>query len=1170
MNYFNDDLAQEVWASKYQFEGETLEQFFDRLTDNFYSKVKLEYPEDKVNKLSKYGQERLRKELKEKFKYLFSSFTIVPGGSVLSGVGTNKPVSLSNCYVIDTDDSIEDIFNTSKTMAQIYKRRGGVGVDVSNLRPAGAPVKNAAQTTSGVVPFMELFSQTTNTIGQEGRRGALMISIDIRHPDSPQFIVSKQDLTKITGANISVKISDDFMKAVENDEDYILRWPVNEPIPKDTSSLQYNILKEYSWADESTNGQIKKGYCKKIKAKELWDSIIQCAWSSAEPGILFWDHILDNDPASVYEKYRAVSTNPCQPGWATVLTPEGIKTFNDIEIGSTIWSKDGWTKVINKINSGIKDVYEYRTTRNVFYGTENHRVLDNGVKIEVKDAKEIDSLQFYNIEAHTLDIRDIMDGLVIGDGSVHKASNDLVFLCIGENDKDYFNSEVNSLIIKHRPGLKKTAYEIISTISSNELPLLPIREIPDRFFYGNKEKVRGFLRGLYSANGSVVDKRITLKTSSSKLRDQVQIMLSSIGINSYFTTNKKKDVTFENGIYECKESYDINISTDRIKFYNLIGFLQEYKNDKLKEIIKTKNSGRKEKNPIKTINKISTEEVFDITVDNKSHTYWTGGCNVSNCGEIPLSPYDSCRLIAVNMYNIVDNPFTDKACINPDRAYEIFYEAQVIGDILVDLELDHIDQIISITSGDEQELWKKVREIGASGRRTGVGLLGEGDMYAALGLPYGDEETTDYVMRMKQRAELNASIDLAILEGPFPDYKLELEYSITEPNNPIIGMNGFYTHILNTYSYLVARMIKYGRRNISFSTIAPTGSISILAGTSSGCEPVYSLYYTRRKKCNSGETPDFIDQNGVGFRNFNVIHPKLNVWWNEYKKSIPEPRKEPLSDWTKEDLDWIIKFSPWYNQEAENIIPEVRIRTQSVLQKYVTHSISSTINLANDVDKEVVDRLYKLAHKENLKGVTVYVDGSRSGILVKDTKEQNTTLERPSELNCQVVHFKNEKKEWVAFIGVIDGMPYEIFTGPKDLDVFPIPSSVTEGVIIKVKQENEHSRYDFRYIDSYGYTNTLGGLSRIFDKEYWNYGRLVSGLLRSRIPVEQVVKIVDGLNFTKAGLNNWKSGVIRSLKSFIKDGTKAEGVKCENCGSTHVVYQEGCLICRDCGSSKCG
>lgn len=859
MNYFNDDLAQDVWASKYQFEGETIDQFFDRITDSFYSKVKTNYPEDKIKLLSRYGQERFKKSIRDRFKDLFSTFTIVPGGSILSGVGTGKPVSLSNCYVIDTDDSIEDIFNTSKTMAQIYKRRGGVGVDVSKLRPAGAPVKNAAQTTSGVVPFMELFSQTTNTIGQEGRRGALMISIDLKHPDSPQFVVSKQDLTKITGANISVKISDDFMRAVENDEDYILRWPCDIPDWEESEMIEYNKLYEQELANAGGLG-IQKIYLKKIKAKELWDSIIQCAWSSAEPGILFWDNILDNDPASVYEKYRAVSTNPC--------------------------------------------------------------------------------------------------------------------------------------------------------------------------------------------------------------------------------------------------------------------------------------------------------------------------------GEIPLSPYDSCRLIAVNMYNIVDNPFTDNSYIDENKAYEIFYEAQIIGDILVDLELDHIDYIISITEGDEQKLWKKVREIGASGRRTGVGLLGLGDMYAALGLPYGEEETTERVMQMKQHAELAASIDLAILEGPFSDYNRDLEYTffgvdekiVLENMNDydILPKNQFFENILSIFPDQVYKMLKFGRRNISFSTIAPTGSISILAGTSSGCEPVYSLYYTRRKKCNSGETPDFIDQNGVGFKNFNVIHPKLNVWWNEYKKSIPEPRKEPLSDWTKEDLDFIIKFSPWYNNEAENIIPEVRIRTQSILQKYVTHSISSTINLANDVDKEIVDKLYKLAHKEDLKGVTVYRDGSRSGILVKETNEQNTTLERPSELNCQVVHFKNERKEWVAFIGIIDGMPYEIFTGPKDLDVFPIPSSVTEGIIIKVRQENEHSRYDFRYVDSYGYTNTLGGLSRIFDKEYWNYGRLVSGLLRSKIPVEQVVKIVDGLNFTKAGLNNWKSGVIRSLKSFIKDGTKADGVKCENCGSSHIVYQEGCLICRDCGSSKCG
>gem|GEM_PF-5143914 len=313
-------------------------------------------------------------------------------------------------------------------------------------------------------------------------------------------------------------------------------------------------------------------------------------------------------------------------------------------------------------------------------------------------------------------------------------------------------------------------------------------------------------------------------------------MLSSIGINSYFTTNKKKDVKFENGTYECKESYDINISTDRVKFYNLIGFLQKYKNDKLKEIIKTKNSGRKEKNPIKSVNKISTEEVFDITVDNKSHTYWTGGCNVSNCGEIPLSPYDSCRLIASNLYSLVDEPFTENASINKDKAYSVFYEAQIIGDILVDLELEHVQRIIDSTQGKERELWENIKEIGQSGRRTGVGILGYGDMCAALNLPYGDGEITEYIMKLKQEAELDATIDLAIINGGFPDYNLSLEFDNFQETDtePTIGKNKWYQFLIDTFPEQFNRMLQYKRRNISFSTIAPTGTISILAGTSSG------------------------------------------------------------------------------------------------------------------------------------------------------------------------------------------------------------------------------------------------------------------------------------------------------------------------------------------------
>ena len=671
--------------------------------------------------------------------------------------------------------------------------------------------------------------------------GALMLSIDINHPDSPDFIISKQNLTKITGANISVKLNKEFKKAVENDKDYILNWPTNQ-----TGLFNYRIDSEYNklYETESINGI--KVYYKKIKAKELWDSIIQCAWNSAEPGILFWDTILDNDPASVYDKYRAVSTNPC--------------------------------------------------------------------------------------------------------------------------------------------------------------------------------------------------------------------------------------------------------------------------------------------------------------------------------GEIPLSPYDSCRLFASNLYSLVDAPFTDFAGIDETKAYSIFYEAQIIGDILVDLELEHVQRIIDSTQGKEKELWENIKEIGKSGRRTGVGILGLGDMYAALNLSYGDEETTEYIMKLKQKAELDATIDLAIINGAFPDYNSSLEYTNMSIHRTL-GNNKWYCSLMDKFPEQQFKMMEFGRRNISFSTIAPTGTISILAGTSSGCEPVFSLYYTRRKKCNPGETPDFIDDNGVGFRNFNVLHPKLQVWYNTTEKKLGND----LSLISKEELDNLIKLSPWFNNTAGDLTPVLRVKTQSILQEYTTHSISSTVNVNNDVDQKFIEDIYKNAWDSNLKGITVYRDGCRSGILVKNEEPKKINLQsRPIELECTVEQFKNERKDWIAIVGLLNGKPYEIFTGPKDIDVFPIPSFVKNGVVIKVPIPGEKARYDFKYVDSYGYTNILGGLSRVFDKEYWNYGRLISGYLRSGIPIEQVVKIVDGLTFTNVGLNNWKSGVIRSLKQFIPDGTKVSGEICENCGGSNIVYEGGCKTCHDCGSSKCG
>lgn len=643
-NYFeNDELAYEVWKSKYQLNNETLDEFFQRIASEFARLDNFKNAENiDISKLSHYGQERLKQNRYKSFYNLFKNFKyIIPGGSVLAGIGSGKPVSLSNCFVLKTGDSIEEIFDTASNMSQIYKRRGGVGVDLSSLRPNGAGVNNAAKTTGGVVPFMELFSQVTNTIGQSGRRGALMISIDINHPDSPDFITCKQDLSKITGANISVRLNDEFKKAVENDEDYILNWPINQ-----TGKFNYYVDCEYNKLFETTSIEGIKVYYKKVKAKELWDSIIQYAWNSAEPGVLYWNTILDNDPASVYDKYKAVSTNPC--------------------------------------------------------------------------------------------------------------------------------------------------------------------------------------------------------------------------------------------------------------------------------------------------------------------------------GEIPLSSYDSCRLIASNLYSLVANPFTSTTIIDKNKAYSVFYEAQIIGDILVDLELEHVQKIIDSTEGKEKELWENIKEIGQSGRRTGVGILGLGDMYAALNLPYGDIETTEYIMKLKQEAELDASIDLAVINGAFPDYNCDLEYTDNE-DDITIGNNKWYKFLQKEFPMEYLKMMEFGRRNISFSTIAPTGTISILAGTSSGCEPVFSLYYTRRKKCNPGETPDFVDDNGVGFKNFNVIHPKLQIWYNTTEKELGSD----LSIINKIELDKLIKQSPWFNNTAGDLTPELRVKTQSILQKYTTHSISSTVNVNNDVTPEFIRDIYNDAWNNELKGITV-------------------------------------------------------------------------------------------------------------------------------------------------------------------------------------------------------
>lgn len=1019
-----------------------------------------------------------------------------------------------------------------------------------------------------------------------GRRGALMLSIDIKHPDAKEFIEKKQDLTKVTGANISVQIDDDFMKCAisENANLYIQKFPIDTTDEELFGNSSFDELWNIYEPNVLYNGKKENTYFKIVNAKDLWNDIIHCAWSTAEPGIIFQSNHHDYSPDGVYPSFRGSCTNPCQPKWATVLTPNGVRLFKDINVGDKIWSENGWTTVVRKINSGIKDVYEYKTTAGTFYGTENHKLLSNGEKIEAKNCEDIDVLAG-NDDYKQSDLPEaVVDGLVIGDGSIHKASNDLIYLCIGENDYDYFNSEVSSFIGKQREGIKKYAYEINTTIQPNELLLTYQRSVPQRYFYGDSNTVSKFLRGLFSANGSVVDNRVTLKTSSSKLRDEVQIMLSSIGIRSYYTTNKPSTVDFSNGSYICKESYDINISSDRDVFFEKVGFIQKYKMTKLKNTLSRIRKNNKTHNII-SVKHISTEEVFDITVDNETHTYWTGGLNVSNCGEIYMHE-DSCRLIHVNLTSFVDNPFTDEACINDERLYEITYEAMHLGDDLVDLEANAIKKILNKIEKDgdinnsEYKLYKRLLSHTLEGRRCGLGFTGLADMIAMMGLKYDSDASLsiiNHVMRLMFIAEMDAQIDMAITRGHFDgqDFKLEQDG------------NTWYKFLEDNFNNIYQKMMKYGRRNISFNTVAPTGTVSLMAKCSSGIEPIFLPFYTRRRKCMSeGDRVDFVDQVGEKYTEFVVVHPTFGKW---VESRFNELSEETLNEWKSEDWTAAYKISPWYESTANDINWEKRVELQGIVQKYITHSISSTVNLPNNVTEKEVSNIYIKSWKNQLKGITCYRDGCRSGVLVSTKTETKTeennnnkvcinnqpVSKRPKEIPCKIFRFSNKGEKWVGVVGLVDDRPYEIFTGI--LEKLNIPNWVEDGFIVRNKEkriidgeEKLMSRYDICYIDKDGYKTCVEGLSRTFNSEYWNYAKLISGLLRHRMPLPYLIKIISSLNLDASNINTWKNGVIRTLRKF-NDYNIEEGHYdvCPECGG-RLLNENGCYRCLDCGYSKCG
>lgn len=851
LRYFDgDELAARVWVNKYAMK-DSFGNIYEKSPEDMHWRI--------ANEIARIEKKYKNPISKEEIFHLLDHFRyIIPAGSPMTGIGNNYQIaSLSNCFVIGLDgdaDSYGAILRIDEEQVQLMKRRGGVGHDLSHVRPKGSPVNNSALTSTGLVPFMERYSNSTREVAQDGRRGALMLSVSIKHPDTEAFVDAKMEEGKVTGANVSVKITDGFMEAAVNDTPFEQQFPIDAEKPS---------------------------FKKEISAKKLWDKIVHNAWKSAEPGVLFWDTIIRESIPDCYADlgFRTVSTNPC--------------------------------------------------------------------------------------------------------------------------------------------------------------------------------------------------------------------------------------------------------------------------------------------------------------------------------GEIPLCPYDSCRLLSINLYAYVKNPFTKDATFDFDLFKKHAVLAQRLMDDIVDLEMEKIDHIMEKIKHDPQSdevklaeyhLWEKIKEKSGKGRRTGVGITAEGDMIAAMGLRYGTEEATKFAVDVHKTLALSAyrsSVTMAQERGAFTIFDAK-----REEKNP------FVLRIKEADSQLYADMQKYGRRNIACLTIAPTGTTSLMTQTTSGIEPVFMPVYTRRRKVNPNDTDvhvDYVDEVGDSFEEYIVYHKKFLEWMkiNGF---------DTTKKYTQAEINDLVKQSPYYKATANDVDWLMKVRMQGAIQKWVDHSISVTVNLPNNVDEALVNKLYVEAWRSGCKGCTIYRDGSRSGVMIsvskKDKKKKNekeketnedhdlnsseekhehtctspqVIEERPEVLDCDVVRFQNNKEKWVAFVGLLDGYPYEIFTGLQDDDEgIVLPKSVTKGKVIKQTNADGTHRYDFQFENKRGYKTTVEGLSEKFNPEYWNYAKLISGVLRYRMPIDHVIHLVGSLQLKDESINTWKNGVERALKKYVTDGTTASGQTCPVCGQETLVYQEGCLICTNCGASRCG
>lgn len=1085
LEYFKgDELAASTWRNKYAADGEQTPDDTHRRLAKEFARVESNYNwKSNINRafsnLSNYGY--VRPQLDEEAIYqLFKDFKyIIPGGSVMSGCGTGALVSLSNCFVIGSPkDSYAEIMKTRSQQAQLMKRRGGVGYDLSQLRPRGAKVNNAAKSSTGAASFMDVCSDITNEVAQNGRRGALMLSMSINHPDIEEFITKKQDLTKVTGANISVKVTDEFMQAVEKDEDYILRFPVDESVPQGLmiEEMPYNELWFFSDDDHPNS------FFKKVRARELWNTLMHCAWNTAEPGIMFEGAMHNYSPDGVYPNFKMVGTNPCFHPDTLIETVEGRKRIADITEPTYVYSmsRDGHICIVPS-TAAFKTRDNAKTLK---------ITLRNGSSIMVTPEHKMFVQGVGFVEAQNLKI---------GDRIAH--------------------------ILRSRRGRRYVGVKLTTE--------------------GNRDYVmehRLVYEGVY---GQQIDKDIhhlDANTFNNVINNLQSISHSEHArLTSLEQNPQTHQVRGEDGRFIPSEGIPVWRNTES-----------------LPPNLATKCSNQWD-NCIVNIEEGEQVDVYDIQVP-ETHCLIANNMVAHNCGEIPMGPFDSCRLIHINLSSYIVNPFTDNAHIDEELLYMHSYEAMRLADDLVDLEIEAVDKIINTVKDDsddtEFKLWSKIKETAIRGRRAGLGFTGLADAIAMLGLKYDSDEgisQVEQLMKVMFKGQLDSNIDMAIERGAFPIWDVRKEFHAGWEDGGS-GQNDWFTVLCKDYNREARRMFQYGRRNISWSTVAPTGTVSIMAGTSSGIEPVFMPFYQRKRKCMSeSDRVDYVDKVGEKYTLFTVVHPNLKKWAIEtLNYSESEVNEWSLGVWKE-----VWKESPYYGSTAPEIDWRQRVKLQGVVQRYITHSISSTVNLAKETTEEEIADIYIEAWKQGLKGITIYRDGCREGVLTQVEKpktiEGRQAPKRPKELEADYYQVKVKKEQFIVLVGLLESKPYEVFAF-RPLNPVNIPSH--KGTITKVSKM--HYSFDSEHIN-------ISNLELANTNIEENAATLYSSmLLRHGVDINYIIKTARKVN---DNISSFSSAMCRILAKYIPNG-EVKGETCPDCGGT-LVREGGCIHCKDCGYSKC-